>query len=286
MVGVYKITNKVNGRVYIGQSKSIGTRWGGHINKLECGKHDNKDLQNDFNHFSYNAFAFEILEECHEDMLLEREKHYINEYNDNCYNVINNVKRSFSKYNNNIFINSDIYKKFNKNIGKLTQHIILLAYKNISEDDCIEISISECSKIFGITKDFIYKNKDKILNESRKMNIFEYIEYENSVFFMKFNSKYSKVNLEIPYYDFYYNNISNHNTLKFLIYIIINKDITIKADDFKKLFGINENKEYKYLKYDYIRKILKDLNNINIKIDFNDIKTRNETIKLKFSIRY
>lgn len=286
MIGIYKITNKINGRVYIGQSKSIGTRWNNHLNRLECGKHDNKDLQNDYNYFGYNTFIFEIVEECTEIETLKLEKQYIEEYSKNCYNIINNIKRSFCKYNNNIFINSNIYNKYNKNISKLAQHIILLAYKYLDENNYIELSVTECSNKFGITKECICKNKDKIVNDLLQSNIFEYVEYKDNLFVMSFNEQYLKIDLEIPYYDFYYSNISNYNTVKFIIYIILYKDITITVEEFKELFGINNDRSYKYLKEDYISKILKDLNNINIKVNFKEIKSSRKISKLHFDIQY
>ena len=32
MIGIYKITNKINNKIYIGQSKDIERRWKKHIN--------------------------------------------------------------------------------------------------------------------------------------------------------------------------------------------------------------------------------------------------------------
>lgn len=286
MIGVYKITNKINGRVYIGQSKSIGVRWSNHINRLECGKHDNKDLQNDFNYFGYSAFTFEIQEECNETALLELEKQYIDKYNENCYNVKSNMKKSFSRYNNNIYINSNVYKKLNKNIGKLAQHVILLAYKSLNEENYIEISVAECADKFGITKDCVYKNKDKVVYNLMQTNIFECVEYREDLFIMRFNEEYLNLDLEFPYYDFYYGSISNYNTVKFMIYLILNKRIDITVDKFKEMFDINIDKPYKYLKEDYISKILKDLSSINIKVNFKQIRQSGKISKLQFEILY
>ena len=39
MIGIYKIENKVNGKVYIGQSVNIESRWKGHKSNLRNNKH-------------------------------------------------------------------------------------------------------------------------------------------------------------------------------------------------------------------------------------------------------
>lgn len=42
MKGIYRIENKINNRVYIGKSISIGKRWYQHLNLLENNSHPNK----------------------------------------------------------------------------------------------------------------------------------------------------------------------------------------------------------------------------------------------------
>ena len=45
MIGIYKIENKVNGKVYIGQSIDIEKRWKEHISCLNNRTHHNDYLQ-------------------------------------------------------------------------------------------------------------------------------------------------------------------------------------------------------------------------------------------------
>ena len=79
MIGIYKITNKVNYKVYIGQSINIEERWKHH--KLY---YSNKKLK-EYNTKFYRAirkygienFDFEIIEECPIELLNEREKYWI-----------------------------------------------------------------------------------------------------------------------------------------------------------------------------------------------------------------
>lgn len=61
--GIYTITNKVTGKLYIGESLDIYRRWHDeHIPQLRKNRHYNKELQNDFNKYGEENFVFEILE--------------------------------------------------------------------------------------------------------------------------------------------------------------------------------------------------------------------------------
>jgi len=92
MIGIYKITNLVNEKVYVGQSKNIKNRKKHHRCLLNKHKHVNNLLQNDWDKYGKENFKFEIVEECSEYKLNEREQYWINYYN-NCgliYNIKNN----------------------------------------------------------------------------------------------------------------------------------------------------------------------------------------------------
>ena len=79
--GIYKITNRITGLCYIGQSVDIAKRWKDHA---KCGLGIDTPAQNKL----YQAmlkdgltnFTFELLEECERDLLNEKEKFYINLY--------------------------------------------------------------------------------------------------------------------------------------------------------------------------------------------------------------
>lgn len=83
--GIYQIRNTENGKRYIGSSRKIEDRWNKHKWMLRKGiHHKNKTgqvshLQHAWNQYSEYAFAFEVLEECHEDHLIERETFYFNQ---------------------------------------------------------------------------------------------------------------------------------------------------------------------------------------------------------------
>ena len=86
--GIYKITNKVNGKVYVGQSQDIERRWGEHKRELDNGEHNNKHLQAAYNKYGADNFVWEIVEEYEECELDDREIFYISEYDsfNNGYN--------------------------------------------------------------------------------------------------------------------------------------------------------------------------------------------------------
>lgn len=93
--GIYKITNKINGRVYIGSAKEFKERWKEHTYSLRHQRHSNKFLQADYNKCGEEAFLFEVIEETEGMTKKERlviEENYIKQHYDggiNCYNLCN-----------------------------------------------------------------------------------------------------------------------------------------------------------------------------------------------------
>ena len=75
--GIYKITNNINGKFYIGSSKHIDRRWWEHTNDLIKNVHVNSKLQHSWNYHGKDAFEFIILENVSEDKLFEREDFYL-----------------------------------------------------------------------------------------------------------------------------------------------------------------------------------------------------------------
>ena len=81
MIGIYKIENKVNGKIYVGQSIDINARWKNHITLLNKGNHHNDYLQKSWNKYGENNFEFSIIEECDLSDLNCREIYWIDYYN-------------------------------------------------------------------------------------------------------------------------------------------------------------------------------------------------------------
>ena len=82
--GIYKITNKATGEVYIGQSVNIAQRWKQHI---KCGLGIDASSTNKLYNIMQNTgvwnFTFELLQQCSRDKLNEKERFWIEMYQSN-----------------------------------------------------------------------------------------------------------------------------------------------------------------------------------------------------------
>ena len=88
--GIYCITNTVNNKSYIGSSIHIYYRLRRHKSDLARNCHDNKYLQNAYNKYGADSFIASIVEECFENVVLQREQHYIDNLNPE-YNLTKEV---------------------------------------------------------------------------------------------------------------------------------------------------------------------------------------------------
>ena len=78
MIGIYKITNINNNKVYIGQSNNLERRYKEHfIWNLNNKQYIDELIQD----LGEENFSFEIIEECELEVLDEREKYWIEYYN-------------------------------------------------------------------------------------------------------------------------------------------------------------------------------------------------------------
>lgn len=89
IIGVYKITNLLTRKVYIGQSRNIRNRITSHISMLNLRTHKNAYLQIDWEKYGAENFDFKVLEECEESQLNEKETYWCNYYKPNVYNLGN-----------------------------------------------------------------------------------------------------------------------------------------------------------------------------------------------------
>lgn len=81
IVGIYKITNKVNGKSYVGQSIDIHKRWENHRTDLKHNRSSSPILQSAWNKYGKENFVFEILEVCDKSELNDKEMSYIKKFN-------------------------------------------------------------------------------------------------------------------------------------------------------------------------------------------------------------
>lgn len=123
MIGIYKIQNLINGKIYIGQSVHIQARFNQHKNEAKNG--NTRPLYNAIRKYGIENFSFEIIEECSKEMLNEREIYWIKKY-DSFHNGYNLTPGGNEPYKVDI---DSIYSLWDN--GKSTKEITEIA--NISK---------------------------------------------------------------------------------------------------------------------------------------------------------
>lgn len=153
--GVYTITSKVNGKIYVGSTYSsygFKLRWKAHITQLKHNKHYNQYLQNHVNKYGLDDLDFEILDICEPKYVLSLEQYWIN--------MLDSVNNGF-----NIFypkINEDILKRRLTNVKKVDTSTII----NLRKVD--RLSILAISKRTEVPEYTIRKTlKENNVNEIR-----------------------------------------------------------------------------------------------------------------------
>lgn len=135
--GIYKITNKINNKSYIGQSVNINNRW--YVHKATK---DDYPIHRAIQKYGKNNFSWEILEECTESQLSEREIYYIAKYNtfmyaknSNGYNLTPGGEQGNTKPVNQYSKDGTFIRRFNSlveaaaAIGKMSTQISSCCYK-------------------------------------------------------------------------------------------------------------------------------------------------------------
>jgi group I intron endonuclease len=118
--GIYKITNIVNNKFYIGSSKKLNKRLIDHFSRLRNNSHKNKHLQDSFNKYGEVNFQIDILEEFENitaEELLDKEQEYLDSINDwrNCYNQTRDTKY-FGKITSEEYVRKE--NKTNQTLGE------------------------------------------------------------------------------------------------------------------------------------------------------------------------
>lgn len=122
MIGIYKITNKNNGKIYIGQSNDCERRLKEHCYPSRCNVKSPLNIDQAIQDEGKENFIFEILEECNLQNLNEKESYWIAYYQSN----------SEKGYNNNSGGSQASIGEENGN-AKITEEdvkLIRIAYKN------------------------------------------------------------------------------------------------------------------------------------------------------------
>ena len=206
ITGIYKITNLVNGKMYIGQSIDIYKRWKEHNNIAfrTTSKSYNYPLYKAIRKYGIDNFKFEIIEECSIEKLNDKEIYYIDKYNTCIFN-----KNSFG-YNMTLggeghrgYKHSEETKqKISKNHADMSGENCYCYGKHRSEEIKQKISNSRKGKYGGINhplygKHHTQETKDKIseANKGKEGYIRHKVICENMIFkSIKECSEYYNVN--------------------------------------------------------------------------------------------
>lgn len=249
MIGIYKITNKLNGKSYIGQSIHCGKRLDEHC---KGGQLIDEIIQLE----GVENFTFEILKEVNKEELSYWEDYYIIKYNSlfpNGYNKRMNCGKEIRVKIKKVLdaeINDIRIKNNTENIDILpilrnsdSLYYWLLIHSNNNEIDIADFCITKIAKIlhrnrttvskrfnYLINKKIISKTKDKIII-NKPLNNF----IKNDIFLTN-ESAFT------IYHYLYYNNIKNtsyKNIINNIGYSQGNSQIWIKTKNIINLLKEN-----------------------------------------------
>lgn len=184
---IYKITNKINKKIYIGQTQqTIEMRWSQHKSHAIKGNSQNK-LGRAIRKYGVENFFIEKIEKCTLDKLDEREIYWIRFYDsvNSGYNILlgGQKKRTFKQLQNEEEIIKYYYTCHNqvqtiKHFGitdyKLRQLLLRnnlpTDYSNYGKHSCQGIKIIELNKIFSSETECAQYMIDNNYCKSKKLN--------------------------------------------------------------------------------------------------------------------
>lgn len=124
MIGIYKITNLINSLCYIGQSVHIERRFLEHKGFKKASL-----ISKAIKEYGEKNFSFEVIEECEEDKLNEREQYWIKYYNSitpNGYNILESINSIHTNYH---YFNKDTIISITEDLKKSSLNLVEIAKK-------------------------------------------------------------------------------------------------------------------------------------------------------------
>jgi len=153
---IYTITNKYNGKVYVGSSEKLTARWGKHRNELKLGRHRNPHMQYAYNKYGSDCFEYEILEYTEKEMLLHVELYWMNMLDtfnsDNGYNLNNPLKCGTRTYKP-----IDVYDMAGNFIKRFKAIRYASEELNISPHSINKV----CRKVYTQTKGYVFRRNNE-----------------------------------------------------------------------------------------------------------------------------
>lgn len=171
MIGIYGIKNKINNKIYIGQSSEVWKRWARHKAELSKNKHPNKHLLKSYKKYGKENFEFLVLEECLKEELNEKEEKWINNFpKENLYNI-------------NFYI-TDLSGERNPFFGKTHSKKNRIKFSNIAKKN-----IGEKNPNFGNKWTLEQKKKNALNRPRKKLVEKDVIKIKNLLLEGNFNDK-------------------------------------------------------------------------------------------------
>lgn len=158
---IYLVTNKINGKQYVGKTKfDINTRWIQHKSEAKRLK-PNVHFIRALNKYGYDNFQVEELEKCPDENLFERERYYIKQYN----TFQNGYNSTLGGEGNYKYQSDDILNLWNDGftVNEIAKQI-----------GCCPDTVSLTLRASGITSYEKRSRSMKKLSDTRKKEILQY----------------------------------------------------------------------------------------------------------------
>lgn len=133
--GIYIIKNKINDKVYVGQSVDIKARWYAHKRsaKKETDQSANTQIHTAMREYGTENFYLEVLELCDYSKLSEREIYWIKKYNsyENGYNMTRGGESCLGETNGRALLTEEMVREIRAAYGnKIPFKEVYEKYKN------------------------------------------------------------------------------------------------------------------------------------------------------------
>ena len=146
---IYKITNDVNGKMYVGKTRYINPekRWKEHLNDYKKTRCEKRPLYSAMNKYGEDHFHFEAIEEIkNDDIACEREKYWIEKFR--------------------TYVGFEDCNGYNATLGGDGK-----SYLNLNEDEVIQYYIENANYLIKRTADFFNVDPHVIKDILIKNNI-------------------------------------------------------------------------------------------------------------------
>lgn len=120
MITIYKITNIVSEKIYIGKTKQkLSKRISEHFNLLRNNKHYNKYIQSSYNKYGKDSFSIESIDTCEEKDWIQKEIFWIKKFKSNDKNFGYNLTKGGEGGNGRVVSQEEINILIERNINRV-----------------------------------------------------------------------------------------------------------------------------------------------------------------------